>query len=277
VPLSEDLLLAYRNYYTHGVSTTESGVAKRAYRLAAGTLLRLSGVLSERRRVDGMFVENLRPGLLLDVGCGQGHFLARMVKAGWRGVGVDFDADAVEAAKNAYALDVRVGGLETLSANREGFDVITASHVIEHVENPSEFLSGCRRLLRPEGQLIIRTPNVASYGHRKYGGAWRGLEPPRHLCLFTMDGLRLLSNSAGFEVLDCFTSHAISEGVLSASHFLRKNGSLAACERNLSQYALWKLMGPILAVGARVRWGFDKSSGEEICAVLRRKDALVAS
>lgn len=278
VPLPQDLLLAYENYYTHRAFGGESAtLAKRVYRLAADGVLHLAGVLSERRRVDGMFVENLPPGLLLDVGCGHGAFLARVSRQGWRAVGVDFDADAVEAAKSAYGLDVRVGGLDTLTEHREDFDVITASHVIEHVEDPADFLRRCRQLLRPQGRLVIRTPNVASYGHRKYRRSWRGLEPPRHLCLHTIDSLRLLANREGFEVLDCFTSHAMSEGVLAASHCLRSSGSLAVRERDPAQYAVWKLMGPMLAVGARVRWAFDKTSGEEICAVLRRKDAAVTS
>ena len=45
-----------------------------------------------------MYLSGVRPGRLLDVGCGEGEFLDRTCRAGWQVVGVDFDPKAVRAA-----------------------------------------------------------------------------------------------------------------------------------------------------------------------------------
>lgn len=136
-------------------------------------------------------------GQLLDVGCGNGAFLRLARQMGWNATGLDFDPKAVEQARIA-GLDVIVGGLDVLDAESNRYDVITMSHVIEHVQNPNETLARLYRLLKPGGMLWIETPNLASVGHQHYGRYWRGLEPPRHLVLFNVRSLSAALSSAGF-------------------------------------------------------------------------------
>jgi SAM-dependent methyltransferase len=102
--------------------------------------------------------------------------------------------------KNARArnLDVRLGGIEQFEGNRETFDWITMSHVIEHVHDPVKVLRAAHALLKPGGRLWLETPNAASFGHRHFGAHWRGLEPPRHLVVFDGQSLALAMMSAGF-------------------------------------------------------------------------------
>ncbi|MGH7698254.1 MAG: methyltransferase domain-containing protein, partial [Candidatus Dormibacteria bacterium] len=59
-------------------------------------------------------------------------------------------------------------------------------------------LQACRMLLKPTGHCWVATPNLCSAGHRRYGRAWRGLEPPRHLVIFTPRSLDLAFARAGF-------------------------------------------------------------------------------
>jgi hypothetical protein len=54
--------------------------------------------------------------------------------------------------------------------------------------------------LRPGGRFIAATPNAESLAHRKFGHAWRGLEPPRHLHVFTPASILSLARSAGFMI-----------------------------------------------------------------------------
>lgn len=274
VPAAEDLLRAYRNYYTHdGQNDAETpGVAKVLYRWVVDGLLTLTGVLPERRRADAMFLDGMTACSILDVGCGHGAFLARMARMGWTVVGVDFDPDAVANAQAAHGLDIRLGGVESV-AGTSCFDVITASHVIEHVTDPMQFLMHCRRLLRPGGKLVLRTPNAESFGHALYRDAWRGLEPPRHLCILTRNSLLSLAGRAGLEVVECFTSHAMAESVLVVSYFLRKSGTFDPRQRNLPRLLQWKLLGPLFAVRAKLAWMRDHNCGEEVCAVLCRDGA----
>ena len=77
------------------------------------------------------------------------------------------------------------------------------------------------RLLRPGGTLWLQTPNIDSIGHKIYGLNWRGLEPPRHLVLMTMQTLRKILENAGFKIdiqpmplLSAMTVYAASSALL---------------------------------------------------------------
>ena len=95
-------------------------------------------------------------------------------------------------------MNVFSGGIEVFSGESSLFDAITLSHVIEHVYDPNALLESCFKLLRPNGYIWIDTPNIDAQGHRYYGPFWRGLEPPRHLVLFTRNSLMHAVRQAGF-------------------------------------------------------------------------------
>lgn len=168
-------------------------------------------------------------GLLLDVGCGNGGFLVLARQAGWSVEGLDFDATAVATARSRD-LPVTLGGIDALSAHHERYDVITLSHVIEHVHDPVSFMRQLFDLMKPGGQLWIETPNLASWGSNYFGKNWRGLEPPRHLVLFNRSSLIRLLASTGFRSikqhwrgLTVFTVFAASEEIAHGN--LGANGS----------------------------------------------------
>lgn len=169
-------------------------------------------------------------GRLLDVGCGNGGFLALAQQAGWHATGVDFDAGAVQACRDR-GLDVRQGGIEVMAGQNTRFDVITLCHVIEHVHDPVDTLRQLHALLKPGGWLWLDTPNIASLGAGRFGASWRGLEPPRHLVLFSPRSMKLALTKAGFRtfrqhwrglsVFDVFApSEAMARGAsgVNASH-----------------------------------------------------------
>ncbi|NOX76410.1 MAG: class I SAM-dependent methyltransferase [Gammaproteobacteria bacterium] len=160
---------------------------------------------------------------LLDMGCGNGAFLLRARKAGWDVVGIDFDVKAVGIAR-AQGLNVRLGGVNDLDSSTEPFDVITISHVIEHVHYPLEVLRTCYTLLKPGGFLWLETPNIASEGHRLFGKNWLHLDPPRHLVLFTQESMCKTLKVAGFTdtevqayrpvcAINFSSSKAVAEGI----------------------------------------------------------------
>jgi predicted SAM-dependent methyltransferase len=121
-----------------------------------------------------------------------------MQALGWQTFGLEPDPRAVEAARKR-GLDVELGVLDESSFAPASFDAVTLNHVIEHLHDPVRTLRICRRILRPGGMLWLATPNLGSLGHARFGPAWRGLEPPRHLVLFTVEAARRALNSAGFE------------------------------------------------------------------------------
>ena len=271
-PVAEDLLYAYRNYHTHGGSREHTeGLIKNIYSQFVRTLFFITGVQSERKRGEWMSLDALPPGSLLDVGCGRGEFLARMASFGWKATGVDFDPEAADEARRANGVDVRIGGIECIDPTTCEFDAITSNHSIEHVHDPLEFLKACRRLLSAGGRLVIRTPNADSFGHQRYQSAWRGLEPPRHLCILTIPAIRTLAKRAGLTVIECSTSPAMAEGILLASRFIKKYGRVDSAPKGV-RGVLSKLVGPVLAIYAHLEWRRNDSTGEELYVVLGRDE-----
>lgn len=207
---------SYRTYYTHAspveADAQDNGTslpwrlvngylnarygANRSPSSAAGAAI-IPLLLPLRRQLD-FFMRHLprTPGRLLDIGCGNGRFLLRATRAGWQALGLEPDALAVRAAREA-GLDVMQGTIEA-ATGLPPFDFISASHVLEHVYDPHAFLHGVLRHLKPGGTLWLATPNNRSLGHRWYRAAWRGLEPPRHVVLFSVAALRSVLMKAGF-------------------------------------------------------------------------------
>lgn len=168
------------------------------FRLGAALVRLLPG---KRRKLDQIgrhLPKNGDGRTLLDVGCGNGHFLELAVAAGWNAVGLDVDALAVRNCVDR-GLRVEFGGLENFPDPDRLFDWITLSHVIEHVHDPVALLSGCFERLRPGGHLWIATPNLNSIGHGMFGANWLSLDPPRHLVLFHRRSLIDALVRCGFE------------------------------------------------------------------------------
>lgn len=219
-PNEQTIHLAYENYYTHedAVDFELLGLRERIRRRLAngyrnwryGTseypasclgVLAASIWPSGRATIDaGMrHLPKASPGQrLLDIGCGSGEFLRRAKSAGWEVMGLDFDEAAVRQAR-FRGLDVRHGGVGALVGMEASFDVITMGHVIEHVPHPLDVLRTCFVLLKPGGVLWLETPNIDALGHQRYGRDWRGLEPPRHLVLFSVESLLGALTRSGFE------------------------------------------------------------------------------
>ena len=223
-PTPETIHLAYQTYYTHqetkrlpmqklhGLSRVQRLMANGYRNWRFGTAFEPASVLGvlvafllpgKRAMLDREF-RHLPPaphgGRLLDVGFGDGGFLENARAAGWDVVGVDPDP-AVVANARQRGLNVYQGSLETLDGQDGRFDVITMSHVIEHVHDPRATLQQAYRLLKPGGMLWLETPNIASLGNARFGRHWRGLEPPRHLVIFNWKSLAAMLDMVGFEAV----------------------------------------------------------------------------
>ena len=236
MPLEEDIGKAYGNYYTHAgpgdsapSETGRVGFSRRVYRLmkqgylagkygyemrrtsalarGIGKLLYLFPLRRSQLDMELRFLPAVPQGRLLDLGCGSGLWLASMRELGWRIDGVDFDPRAVQAAAER-GLAVRCGSLEQQNFPNETFDAVTMSHFIEHLPDPVRTLQECARILKPGGRLILWTPNTSSLGHRLLKQHWRGLEPPRHLHLFSPPSMRTLLERGGFSRISIRTRNS---------------------------------------------------------------------
>ena len=145
-------------------------------------------------------------GDILDVGCATGLFLNEMARAGWRTQGVEPAASAAEYARRRLGLDVFQGTLGQVTWPPESFDVITFWDVLEHTFSPISELRRAASLLKPGGLAAINVPNWHCLDRRLFGPYWIGLDPPRHLYVFTRSTLTALLERAGLSVLGwvCF-------------------------------------------------------------------------
>jgi 2-polyprenyl-6-hydroxyphenyl methylase / 3-demethylubiquinone-9 3-methyltransferase len=98
----------------------------------------------------------------LDVGCGAGLLCEPLARMGAAVTGVDAAPENVEAAKahaalSGLAIDYRAGELAEQGLGK--FDVVTSMEVIEHVTDPAAFIAELAAHLKPDGQLLLSTPN----------------------------------------------------------------------------------------------------------------------
>jgi len=143
-------------------------------------------------------------GRVLEIGFGQGITLGHLRNLGWDAHGLEIDPVAVENARRK-GLKVECGSLVDHTYPADHYDAVISNHVIEHVYDPRDLFSESRRILRPGGRFIAATPNANCLSRRIFGSAWRGLEPPRHLQIFTATALRALARLSGFK-----SSHTIA-------------------------------------------------------------------
>ena len=168
-------------------------------------LLRFVPPLKQRIAFSVRFLSFVKGGRLLDVGCGNGSFLAFMQGLGWEVIGIEPDPEAARIAQEHFGVDVFMGTLEDANLPKGTFDAITMHHVIEHMPDPLSTLRRCFQLLRPRGKLSVVTPSIKSLGHQLFKKSWLAIDP-RHLVLFSPSTLRQVVMDVGFHVLFCRTT-----------------------------------------------------------------------
>lgn len=161
----------------------------------------------ELRRIEA--VAGRRPLRILDVGCGPGFFLEAALERGHDAYGVDIIPSIVELAQRTHPGRVFAGALDDIEQLRGlQFDVIFASHVMEHVPGPLPFTVSLAAHLRPGGLLVYVTPNIASLLARASGRRWVSFKIPEHVAyydprtmtdLFRRAGLRTVAIQSGYQ------------------------------------------------------------------------------
>ncbi|MDO8633696.1 MAG: class I SAM-dependent methyltransferase [archaeon] len=145
--------------------------------------------------------EKINPGRILDVGCGSGFFLEKMLEKGWNCSGQEvsrYSLPYLEKVRKKGA-EVFYGDIKNFKSAQK-FDLITLYHVIEHVNDPVLVLKKIRKLLKAGGTLFIATPNAGSFSFNVFGCKWFHLDPPRHLIVYSPASLILLLEKSGFKV-----------------------------------------------------------------------------
>ena len=143
-----------------------------------------------------------RKGRLLDIGCAFGFFLELAGNNGWDVQGIEISEHAYNYAKNVLKLPVLNKTLEEAGFKKNSFDVVTLFDVIEHMPDPKSTLKGIRKILKPNGLLVVTTPDIGSITAKILGKNWEEIRRVReHIYFFSEYTLKKILESLNFEVL----------------------------------------------------------------------------
>jgi SAM-dependent methyltransferase len=160
------------------------------------------------------FIEGLKPGKILDIGCGPGWLLSAVDPA-WEKYGIEPSRTAgAIAAAHAH---IEIGNFEDAVSDNKAFDLIVMYHVIEHMQNPVDALKSVHSMLYPKGHLILGTPDFDSGAARRYEANYRLLHDPTHISLFSNDSMHRLLRDIGFKI------EKVEYPFFDTSYFTRKS------------------------------------------------------
>lgn len=150
-------------------------------------------------------------GLLLDVGCGDGAFLERAARSGLRAHGVDLDRRSVAVARRRPGLELiefRDLASHARYCNERGirYDVITFFEVLEHQDDPANFLRLVTALLAPKAKVAGTVPNRDRFLGSITKRFDEGDLPPHHFLRFSANVLCDLLARHGFVEIKVITS-----------------------------------------------------------------------
>jgi SAM-dependent methyltransferase len=160
-------------------------------------------------RIDGEYRGvKITPGQsLLDVGCGAGSFIGIMEKLGLNVQGIEPSNHGYTGAQSR-GLSVFHGTLEEYCDGHvtdHRFNIITSSHVLEHVPNPVEVLSLMGKLLAPNGIIWIAVPHAKCVFARRLKDRWHSTDLPYHILQFSSKSFDRAAENAGLKVRRQYT------------------------------------------------------------------------
>jgi|GEM_PF-753093 len=168
-----------------------------------------NAVVEKRRRQleeKAKWLDDLKPGYVLDIGAQKGEFLWFMQQRGWRVEGVELN----DSVPNPAGMPIRYGDFLEMEFEERQYDVITYWAVLEHVYEPTLFLEKAARLLKPGGRLVAVVTNLNSIQSRFF----QADDYPRHLTIFTKGSVQRLCADQGLTLTRVHTGQEIFGGSL---------------------------------------------------------------
>jgi len=145
---------------------------------------------------------------VLDVGCGDGFFVLYVKDKFRKPYGAEIAKEAAHIAQKQGMFTTVMDLNASLSYKDNTFDTVTCLDVIEHLLDPTSLLTEIYRVLMPDGQLVLTTPNIR-YFRNLYKLIFKGIFPHTssdtfvwgggHLHYFTRKDIGTLLKNAGFQ------------------------------------------------------------------------------
>jgi len=150
---------------------------------------------------------------ILDYGCGHGFFLKTAKENGFEAYGVEYDDEVAKFNENELKIKMLSNGeLENTSDNT--FDIIRINHSLEHLPHPEIILEILHKKLKPNGIIVISSPNFSKKIVKSNPTKLYDLVFPEHLYYFTIQSITKLLSRLGFSVETNITQFANIHQVL---------------------------------------------------------------
>jgi len=180
-----------------------------AFKGAKSSFYGYSKYIEEKDCIRSTFKRRLRvidhlskKGKLLDIGCAYGFFLELAKEDGWDANGLEISKHAYSYARNKLKLRVKNMPLENAKIKSNSFDVVTLFDVIEHVPDPQSMIKEIKRIVRPNGLVVITTPNIGTFAAKVLGDKWEEVRRVReHIYFFSGKTLKSMLERNGFQIL----------------------------------------------------------------------------
>jgi 2-polyprenyl-3-methyl-5-hydroxy-6-metoxy-1,4-benzoquinol methylase len=270
---------ALRTYYAERYFQCEAGNYRANYTLDEFRYFETK-LVQKRRRIES--IRGLKPGRMLDVGCGEGFALAHFRRANWQVEGLDYSTVGV-AAMNPDCLDaLRTGDVTQLLAEKcrvgEIYDVVWLNNVLEHLADPPEMMCSLRNLVGPNGLAVITVPNDFSALQHQLIDTHTVDQPywvtlPDHLAYFDRETLIALSTATGWRCHDVLAEFPIDWFILHpGSNYVKDCAAGGGAHR--ARIAIENLIGeePVELVNAFYSAMAGVGLGRNITAFLTPED-----
>ncbi len=136
-------------------------------------------------------------GNILDVGCASGFFLDVAAKNGLFTYGIELSSDGANKCKKNHKNTFN-GTLEEARYQNSFFNFVTIYDIIEHVLDPNSTIKEVSRIIKPDGFIVITTPDITSWHAKLLGKRWGMITPFEHLFYFSPNTIRILLEKHGF-------------------------------------------------------------------------------
>jgi 2-polyprenyl-3-methyl-5-hydroxy-6-metoxy-1,4-benzoquinol methylase len=176
------------NYISH--SNTQKGFINKLYHAVRKITLKQKTNLIQG---DQKGTKNL-----LDIGCGNGHFLHACQQRGWNTVGMELDPET--AARAAALTGQNIYSNLNAIPEDSNFELISLWHVLEHVYELEAYFEFFKKRITPTGKLLLALPNSNSFDAKYFQAYWAAYDVPRHIYHFNPKTIQSLAKKHGFKL-----------------------------------------------------------------------------
>ena len=183
-------------HYKKGFESKNYFFVRKFNDIYRGALKHYINVLEKALQETGRKLEGLS---LLDIGCFKGDFLHLAMESGLDAYGIELQQEAVDLANRSLPNRVFRGNLvrDHVELPIEKFDIVTVLALVEHLVDPRSLLERATAYLKPDGIIVVQTPNSDSMIAKIMGRYWPMYSPVEHIQLFSNKSLKTLLTQIG--------------------------------------------------------------------------------